>query len=107
MNSWNLRKINEKDFITWRHVSTDDNSADPGSRGCEVSRLTSEWLNGPDWLTDPDQWPASVMNVPSKYSEAEAKKIKEILATAIEKRDDFDTLLIKHNYWKTIVLTPG
>lgn len=97
-----VRKINEKDFITWRHVGTDLNPADRGSRGCEVNRLTDEWLNGPDWLTDPDKWPASVMTEPNKDSEAEAKKIRETLATAVEMEDRFDTLLVKHPYWKTI-----
>ena len=97
-----VRKINEKDFIVWRHVGTDHNPADRGSRGCEVNRLTGEWLNGPVWLADPDQWPASVMTEPSQDSEAEAKKIKEILATAIETEDNLDALLIKHPYWKTI-----
>ncbi|XP_028407828.1 uncharacterized protein LOC114530405 [Dendronephthya gigantea] len=97
-----VRKINEKDYITWRHVGTDDNPADQGSRGCEANHLTGESLNGPHWLADSDQWPASVRTEPSKDSEAEAKKIKEILATAIETQDDFDALLIKHPYWKTI-----
>ena len=99
-----VRKINEKDFIVWRHVGTAHNPADRGSRGCEVNRLTGEWLNGPVWLADPDQWPASVMTEPSQDSEAEAKKIKEILATAIETEDNLDALLIKHPYWKTIII---
>jgi hypothetical protein len=35
------------------------------------------------------------MTEPSKDSEAEAKKIKEILATAIETEDSLDALFIK------------
>ena len=42
------------------------------------------------------------MTEPSQDSEVEAKKIKEILATAIETEDNLDALLIKHPYWKTI-----
>ena len=34
-----VNKIPEKDFISWRHVSTDRNAADIGSRGCSVDKI--------------------------------------------------------------------
>ena len=39
---------------------------------------------------------------PSKESEAEAKKIKETFQAAVESKDNFDALLVKHPYWETI-----
>ena len=45
----------------WRHVSSADNPADIGSRGCTFKNLVDSvlWWNGPSWLLlSPDQWPA-------------------------------------------------
>ena len=93
-----VSKINAKEFIIWRHIGTDLNLADRGSRGCEAKKS----LNGPEWLSDPDKWPTPVMTEPSKESEAEAKKIKETFQATVESEDSFDALLVKHPYWKTI-----
>ncbi|XP_075162907.1 uncharacterized protein LOC142235542 [Haematobia irritans] len=44
----------------WRHVPTQDNPADLGTRGCRPQDLTpnSLWFNGPKWLTQPHStWP--------------------------------------------------
>ena len=41
-----VSKIKDKDYITWRHVSTDDNPADVGSRGSrrkQVTRVMVDW----------------------------------------------------------------
>ena len=45
-----VNKIREKDFINWRHVPTDRNPADIGSRGYSVDKIPTEWCNGPLWL---------------------------------------------------------
>ena len=44
----------------WRHVRSEDNPADPASRGLYPSDLTdcNLWWNGPDWLyLDESEWP--------------------------------------------------
>jgi len=41
-----VRKITAKEFIEWRHVDSDRNPADLGSRGCKAHRLSSVWLPG-------------------------------------------------------------
>ncbi|XP_075158202.1 uncharacterized protein LOC142231478 [Haematobia irritans] len=48
---------------TWRHVSSNENPADIGTRGCTASELNdnSLWWHGPKWLTSPSElWPKSV-----------------------------------------------
>ena len=48
-------KIKEKDFIIWRHVLTNENPADIGSRGVYGDQIPSLWWNGPTWLQNRDQ----------------------------------------------------
>ena len=46
--------------IKWRHVPTQDNPADLGTRGCDPHTLAqnSLWWQGPAWLTKtPSEWP--------------------------------------------------
>ena len=61
----------------WRHVSSADNPADIGSRGCTFKNLVGSvlWWNGPFWLLlSPDQWPAfhsqNLQNLPELKSTA-------------------------------------
>lgn len=44
----------------WRHVPSNDNPADIGSRGCSSNDLLNNllWWHGPRWLqTSPEEWP--------------------------------------------------
>lgn len=45
----------------WRHVRSEDNPADPASRGVLPTKLNHEfWFNGPVWLTQcQSNWPVS------------------------------------------------
>ena len=43
-----VRKIREKDYIQWRHVPSQDNPADLGSRGGHVDSANCLWWKGPD-----------------------------------------------------------
>ena len=36
-----IKKIQDKDFIIWRYVTTDENPADLGSRGCAGNNLSN------------------------------------------------------------------
>ena len=42
------------------------------------------------------------MTEPNKETEAEAKLTKEVFAVAVEARDDFDEVLERHTFWRTI-----
>jgi len=98
-----VNKINEHRNIIWRHVPTDQNPADAGSRGKAYRKLESNWLNGPDWLGDREKWPPNIVSAATQESECEAKKIQTILAAAIPVEDNvLDKLLDKHNLKKTL-----
>ncbi|KAG5867617.1 hypothetical protein JTB14_001293 [Gonioctena quinquepunctata] len=50
--------------IHWHHVSSEDNPADPASRGLLPSELltNSLWWAGPSWLREPeDGWPPAIL----------------------------------------------
>ena len=52
--------------------------------GNQSNELPEVWLKGPDWLSKPKMWPASVQTGPSKETEAEAKLAKEVVSVAVE-----------------------
>ena len=96
-----VAKIQEKQYIKWRHVGTAENPADLGSRGGSADKLTALWWQGPDWLSEPENWPSDILTTPSKESEAEVKTARELLAVAVEnKQDAFDELLQQHELWR-------
>ena len=84
-----VRKIISKDFIEWRHVDTNHNPGDIGSRGCKADQLTDLWLSGPEWLPNPEKWPRDIGTKANKETEAEAKRTREVFAVAVDTRDDF------------------
>ena len=69
-----VRKIREKDYIRWRHVPSQDNPADLGSRGGHVDSANCLWWKGPDWLVTEENWPPEIVTSPSKDSLAETKQ---------------------------------
>ena len=100
-----VRKIQEKE-INWRHVPTEENPADVGSRGGDVSRLTALWWQGPSWLAKPQDWPPDLVTTSTQESKAEeVKQTRELFALAVEKtenNDAFDELLKKHELWRVL-----
>ena len=70
-----VAQINAKDYVKWRYVGTEQNPADVGSRGTLSRERLEIWLKGPNWLTEPEMWPAVVQTKPSKETEAEAKLV--------------------------------
>ena len=47
-----VRKMKKKQYLQWRHVPTEENPADVGSRGGDINKLTNLWWQGPNWLSD-------------------------------------------------------
>ncbi len=99
-----VAKIQSHTSVEWHHVSTDQNPADLGSRG---GQLTEMWFNGPRWLRNKENWPQSPIIQPSTETQAEAKIVRELLCTTQEddERDDFDKILEKYELRQTLRVT--
>ena len=84
------------------HVPTNENPADIGSRGCPASKIPELWFQSPKWLPYKDQWPVQPTVQATYKTEQEAKIIKELMDTTLQKNDTFDKLMSKFNRWKCI-----
>ena len=85
-----VRKIQEKQ-INWRHVPTEENPADVGSRGGYVSRLKALWWQGPHWLAKPQDWLPDLVTTSTEESKTEeVKQTRELFALAVEKTENND-----------------
>ena len=102
-----VREIRKKKGISWKHVPTDQNPSDQGSRGVIADKLKDLWFRGPEWLSNPSEWQENIVLKPSKECSYEAKLIKEVLMKTIEKpkEDALWTLIEKYSYWKAIRVT--
>ena len=100
-----VKKINQKDFIQWRHVPTNLNPADVASRGGNREGIGQMWMKGPSWLLDERRWPVDIQVHASDESEKEAKAVKEVLAVSIEEESVIDGILTKHGFWKSMRIT--
>ena len=98
-----VKKIKDHEINEWRHVPTDQNPADLGSRGGSVTDADL-WWNGPGWLQDRHAWPPNPVTTASEVTEAESKIVREVLAavTVVQKQDEFDQLLEKHDLRKVL-----
>ena len=91
-----VEKIHRRPEIESRHVPTHDNPADLASRG---GGITSLWLNGPEWLSNKENWPPNPVTSASAATEEEAKVIREVLKTSQTKdsADVMEQLLERHD----------
>ena len=91
-----VEKIHQRPEIEWKHVPTQDNPADLASRGGGIPSL---WLNGPEWLSNKENWPPNPVTSASVATEEEAEVIREVLKTSQTKEsaDVMDQLLEMHD----------
>ncbi|XP_068750783.1 uncharacterized protein [Montipora capricornis] len=100
-----VRKIQTHPEITCRHVLTQENPADLGSRGRQVTD-NPLWWKGPQWLTRKEEWPPDLVTSASDSPEtmAEAKATRDLFAmtVAATATDGLYALLDEFCYWKAI-----
>ena len=73
----------------------------------DADKLEDLWFKGPEWLSNPSEWPEIIALKPSKQASEEAKVIKEVMMKTVEKPDG-DTLwklTEKYPYWKAMRVT--
>ena len=73
----------------------------------DADKLEDLWFKGPEWLSNPSEWPESIALKPLKQANEEAKVIKEVMMKTVEKPDG-DTLwklTEKYPYWKAMRVT--
>ena len=102
-----MAEITGETGISWKYCPTEKNLADLGSRGAGVHKMeTGGWFTGPEWLLDEKQWPDQPDFECTKDVNDEHKPIKEEnLYTKEHKPDEWEALLERHKYWKTLRVT--
>lgn len=98
-----VRKIQAHSEIIWGYVPTQENPADLGSRGGQMTD-NPLWWEGPRWLTREAEWPPDLVTSASPETIAEAKATREIFAVAVAATasDELDVILDKFCDWKAI-----
>ena len=95
-----VRKIRSHEGVVWRHVPTNSNPADMGSRGSQHKQEL--WMNGPTWLQDPESWPPDIVTKPSVESKVEAKPAKTLVNAAVVQQSKINDVLAKFRLQKAI-----
>ena len=97
-----VRKIQDKNYIRWRHVGTTNNPADLGTRCGHLFETKDLWWRGHLWLAHQQQWPPDIVTSPTGETQAEATLIREVLAVTIKTNDGYGQLMRKWDLWTTI-----
>eukprot|EP00795_Rhopilema_esculentum_P006372 gene6372-biopygen7981 len=105
-----VRKITEignEIGIEWKYRPSSENLADLGSRGANIEKMVEKkWFEGPDWLLNEEEWPEQPVLKSSKRNLEEQRPIKEaILFTNETESDEWDKLLERQSYWRTLRTT--
>ena len=80
------------------------NIAALGTRGACLDKMErGKWYEEPKWLLNENDWPDQpVLKTISQVNE-EAKKITEVIASTSERKPgEWDNLLDRKSYWKTL-----
>jgi hypothetical protein len=83
-----IRKIHQHPNTTWHYVPTKENPADLGSRG--TNQLTDQWISGPRWLPNQEQWPESPVIEQTMESQTEEQPERVLAACAFQASNEND-----------------
>ena len=102
-----IAEITQEIGITWKYCPSEENLADLGSRGATIEELENrEWFTGPEWLTDPRQWPKQPILESTKSVVEEQKQVMEPSLNVTEKiADEWEMLLSRSSYWRVLRVT--
>ena len=89
-----MSKIQSHPEVSWHYVPTEENPADLGSRGGQVTDCKS-WWSGPVWPSNKGAWPPDIVRRASSETQAEAKATKELFASAKRTNELLDEILAK------------
>ena len=72
-----INKIKELAGVNWKHVPTEHNPSDLGTKGVHTSKLGDFWLKGPSWFKSRDDWPEQpeIVEAPEILSEKVTTKM--------------------------------
>jgi hypothetical protein len=98
-----VKEVTENERIKWHHVPTNENPADLGSRGGNVTNNVL-WQHGPEWLSDQARWPPEVVPVVSSEAMEEEKASVRVMVAVNQPvaENVFDKLLGKYPLRKTL-----
>ena len=105
-----VRKVTEIGHeigIEWKYCPTNENLADLGSRGANMEKIIErKWFEGPDWLLHKEESPKQPVLKTSTRNLEEQKQMKDaILFTKETGSDEWDKLLQRQSYWRTLRTT--
>ena len=105
-----VRKIAEATSeigITWKYIPSDMNLANLGGRGVTIRKMErGNWLTGPNWLLNETQWPQQPKLKCTEVADEECIPTPlGILHTQERKLDEWDALLERGAYWRTMRVT--
>ncbi|XP_028390705.1 uncharacterized protein LOC114515614 [Dendronephthya gigantea] len=102
-----IAEITAEIGIVWKYCPSEDNLADLGSRGAGIDKMEKGgWFAGPQWLVEPDKWPKQPKLERTKSVVEEQKPlIEDVFHTTEKALDEWDSLLSRSNYWRTLRVT--
>lgn len=91
----------------WRHVNSELNPADQGSRGVKVQKFLQSmvWIHGPDFLMEPEtEWPKQLVNkCLTTEEDTEIKTCARVIMTSAQENFDMiNKLIAYYSTWQRL-----
>ena len=101
-----IAKITEEHQIDWKYCPSEMNIADLGTKGASLDKMErGNWYEGPKWLLNESDWSNQPVLKSTSQVNEEAKKATDVIAyTSERKPDEWDNLLDRKTYWKTLTI---